>query len=109
VGELVDEGDLGVTLEESVEIHLLKECSPVFDNLARDHIEIRHQLLGMKPPVALHEPNDDISTPLAPPVTLVQHGIGLPNSRRGTQVYSEVASRFDLVGIILEQGGLGVH
>ncbi len=107
MGELVDERHLGMPSEDGLKVHFLEECPPIFDGSARHNLETRDQLLGMQPSVGLHEANDDISTPLASPVTLVEHGVGLPDTRSCAQVYAEVASCLDPVGSVLGRGRLG--
>jgi hypothetical protein len=42
-------------------------------------------------------------------MALVEHGVGLPHSRSGAEVYTEVAGCLDSVGTILGPGGLNIH
>ena len=61
----------------------------------------------MRPSVGLHEANDDISTPLASPVTLVEHGVGLPDTRSAPRYMRKWPAAFDPVGSVLGRGRLG--
>ena len=77
------------------------------DGPSWDHLEISDQVFGVAPAVTLDEANDDVGAPLASSVTLVEHGVGLPDSCGGAEVDPEVAGRLDAVGVLA--GGLGVH
>jgi hypothetical protein len=103
VGELVDEGDLGPSLDHSVEVHLLEPGPPVIDRFPGDDLEPVDELLGQMPPMALDEPDDDVAAPPPPPLALAEHGVGLADPCGGTQVDAEMAGRLDDVG------GVGLH
>ena len=98
MSQLVDQGDLGVSSEHRVEVHLLQAPSPVVNRLARDDLKAVDQLLGERPPVALDEPDDDVSTPLLAAMTLGEHGVGLADAGSRAQVDAEGAYLFDLLG-----------
>ena len=60
------------------------------------------QLLGGRTPVGFHEADDHVGAPLLSPVTLVEHGVGLADACRGSQVDAKMAGRFDdISGVVL--------
>ncbi len=98
MGQLVDQGDLRLSAQHRVEVHLVQAPSPVVDGLAEDDLEAVDQLLGVVPPVALDEPGDDVGAPPAPAVALAEHGVGLADARGRAQVDAEGAYLFHAVG-----------
>ena len=60
VRKLVDERDFGPSSQDRVEIHLLQAASPVLDFHAGDDLQAVDQRLGVRPPVRLDVPDDDI-------------------------------------------------
>ena len=107
VGQLVDQGDLGPSAQDRVEVHLLQAASPVFDHLAGDDLEAVDQLLGARPPVALDEPGDDVGAAPPPALALAEHGVGLADSWGRAQVDAERAGLFNLAGDAYLLGNLG--
>jgi hypothetical protein len=63
----------------------------------------------VKPSVSFDEADDDVSTPLASAVAFAEHGIGLPDTRSGAQVYAEVAGRLDPILAILGRRRFSRH
>ena len=59
-GQLVNQDDAGFSAQDRIEVHLLQTASPVFDHLAGDDLEAIDELIGVRPPVALDEPDDDV-------------------------------------------------
>ena len=98
VGQLVDQCDLGPSSQHRVEVHLLQAPSPIVDHLAGDDLEAVDQLLGVRPPVALDEPGDNVGATCEPAVALGEHGVGLADARGRAQVDAEVTGRLDLAG-----------
>ena len=98
VGELVDQGDLGMPGDHRVDIHLLQAAPPVVDLPAGDDLQAVDHVLRQLPPVTLDEPDDDVGAPAHPPVALVEHRVGLADAGRRAQVDPEVTGGFDRVG-----------
>ena len=86
VGQLVDEGHLGVAVEDGIEVHLLEGRAAVLDLAARDHREVAHLLGGAGPVVGLDEPDDDVGAALVATPAFVEHREGLADARSSAQV-----------------------
>src|SRR5262249_58387666 len=106
VRQLVDEGDLGLSPQHRVKVHLPEAASPVLDGLAWHDLKALDQLLGAPPSMALDEADRHVGTPLLPAATFAEHGIGLAYPRGRTQVDTEVAGLFHYAGGVgLRRGG----
>ncbi len=92
VGQLVDEGDGGGAREDGVHVHLLERRAPVVDLLAGHDVEVADLRLRLRPAVGLDEAHDDVGASTGPPPTLVEHGEGLADPRRGAEVDDEHAA-----------------
>ena len=95
MGQFIDQCHLGVPSQDRSDIHFLEDRSPVLDRLSGNLLEIRYELLCVRASMTLDKPDDDVRTTLHPPVALVEHGVGLPDPGRGTQVDAEVPSWLD--------------
>jgi len=92
VGQLVDEGDVGVARQHRVEVHLREALAPVDDLAPRDQGEAVELGRGVRPAVGLHERHHHIGAAVGSSVTLAQHGVGLAHPGCGPEVDAEVAS-----------------
>ena len=102
VGELVDEGDLGLAGEDRREVHLLEGRAPVVDDLARHDRQVADLLSGVGPAVRLDEADHHVGAALVATPALVEHGPGLADAGHGPEVDAELAGRLDgLVGAFL--------
>ena len=109
VGELVDEGDLGLSGQHSGEVHLLECCAAVFADLARHDREVAYLLGGMSAAVGLDKADDDIRATLVAAPAFVEHRPGLADTGHSSQIDAELASRLDrLVGVVSRLGIIGV-
>ena len=107
VGELIDQGDLGVPAQHRVQVHLLQAAAPVFHQLARDDLQVTDHLLGQPPTVTLDKPDDDAGSPLLAPVALVEHCVGLADAGGRAEVDPEVPGRFHHAGGVADDIDLG--
>jgi hypothetical protein len=98
VRQLVDEGDLGLSPQHRVDVHLLEAASPILDGLAGDDLKAFDQLLGEPPSMSLDEADHYVGATLLPAVTFAEHGIGLAYARGRTQVDTEMTGCFHHVG-----------
>src|SRR5215510_10101065 len=62
VRQLVDEGDLGLSPQHRVKVHLPEAASPVLDGLAWHDLKALDQLLGAPPSMALDEADRHVGT-----------------------------------------------
>ena len=106
VRELVDQGDLRVTGQHSVEVHLLEPGPPVGHQLPRDRLQAVDQRLGVRAPVRLGEGDHHFRAALGPPVALAQHGEGFADPRGSAQVDPEEAPLGPLCLLISRPGGI---
>src|SRR5712664_2737935 len=98
VGKLVNQGDLGLSSQDRVLVHLVKPGSPVLDRLAGDDFEALDHVFGEPAPVALYKADDHISAALTSTPALAEHGVGLADARGRAEVDAEMTSRLDGVG-----------
>ena len=93
VGQLVHQGDLGVPLQQPVEVHLLEDLAPVFDAGPREDLEVTDLRPGIGPVIGLDVADDDVLAPRVGAPPLVEHGVGLADARGRSQVDPELATR----------------
>lgn len=98
--QLIDECHLGVSPENSVQIHLLKDGPSVFDGSSRHHLEVFNEVLGVWSTVTLHESDDHIGAALPSPMAFIEHGIGLPDPGRSAEIESEVAGGLHVIVMV---------
>ncbi len=101
VGELVDEGDFGVALDDCSSVHLLELRTPVRHLLAGNDLQAVDCLQGEGAPVSLHKADDDVGPSLCPPAPFVEHGAGLSDTGRRAEIEPELAGGFDAFGDLL--------
>ena len=110
VGELVDEGHLGLAGEDAGKVHLLEGGAPVLDHLAGDDGQVADLGGGHLPAVGLDEADHHVGAALITTPALVQHGPGLADTCDGAEVDAEPAGRlYGLVLVALAVPGLGAH
>ena len=86
VGQLVDQGDLGVPGDHGLGVQFLERGPAVLDELRRDDLEPLEHLDRQRPAVRLHEADHDVRPAVPPALALGEHREGLPDARRGPQV-----------------------
>src|SRR5659263_290132 len=92
VRQLVDERHLGVAGEHRVDVHLGERRPPVGDRAPREDLQPGDGLGRASPTVGLDEGHHGVRSALPPPATLVEHGEGLADSGRGTEVHAQLAA-----------------
>jgi hypothetical protein len=85
VSELVDQHELGATLDNSVEIHFGQQVSPIFYLPLRDNLEALDQRLGLAPAMGFDYADDDIYAVAPPGLSCVQHFESFSDPRRGAE------------------------
>ena len=98
MGELVDEGDLGTTGDDGIEIHLLEPLALVFEAAARDDFEALQQRFGLLAAVGFDHADDDVVAVFFSGVRLLQHLVGFadapaPRRRRSCSLPTRPSSR----------------
>ena len=94
VRELVDERDLRAAGQHRVQVHLLEDGPAVGHRPARDDLQPVEQGGGQRAPVRLGERHHDVGAAFGPAMPLAEHGVGLADSGRGSEVDPQVpASR----------------
>jgi hypothetical protein len=81
VRELVDQDQLGRAREDRRQVHLLDRRAAVLDAAAGEHLEPRDQRRGLRPPVRLHEADDDVAAGFRLRLALLQHPVRLADAR----------------------------
>ncbi len=92
VRELIDERYLRPPSDHRVDVHLLERDAAVLDLLAGDDLEVADLREGLRAPVRLDEPDDDVHASAPQVVRLLQHAIRLARAGRRTDVDLELAS-----------------
>ena len=96
MGKLVDERDGRRPGKDGVGVHLLDHDAPILDTPARHDLEPVEELLGLRSPVRLDEPDDEVGPALRPAVALLEHAVGLADARapsRGRPAAGRVHAR----------------
>ena len=81
VGQLVDQGDVGIAGEYPVEVHLGQLDAAMYDEVAGDDLQPLSHGRGGCPAVGLDDGDDDVGPTLAQVLALVEHGVGLADAR----------------------------
>ncbi len=87
--ELVDEGHVGQTREDRVEIHLLEGGAAVLDRHSRHDLETCNLVGGLRAAVSLDVADDDIRSTLGAPATFAEHRKRLADSGGSPEVDAE--------------------
>jgi hypothetical protein len=85
VSELVDENEGRTPGEGGVEIELTEHGATVLDDSWRQPLEPFEKRLGLRPPVGLDIPHDDIETRRTAAASGLEHGVCLPHARGGAE------------------------
>ena len=113
VGQLIDQGQCRLSLQDGIEIHFRQHAPLVEHALLRNDLETPGQHIGLDAAVGFHHTNDDIARIHPALARLAQHFIGFADARRGTQKYLEPAalfpSRLFQQGVGRRTGGLIGH
>ena len=80
VGKLVDQGDLGLALEDLVQAHLLDDDAAVFDLPQGHALQPGDQRGGLAAAVGFDEADDHVHAALAEGVGFFEHAIGLAHA-----------------------------
>ncbi len=86
VRELVDYGDLRAACEHRGDVHLLEVPAPVRARGPGHHLQAVEHRLGQRAPVALGEPHHHIGAASGPAPCLVEHAVGLADTRGRPEV-----------------------
>ncbi len=87
VRQFVDEGHLGLSGEDGVEVHLLEEHAPVFLAAARDNVESIDQLRGFRPAMGLHQSGDDVDPLVLEAMSFQEHLVRFPDAGAVPEVH----------------------
>ena len=91
MGKLVDQGDGGLSCEDRVGVHLLDHDTAVLDATPRDDLEPVEELLGLGSAVRLDEPDDEVGATRRAAMALLEHPVGLADTRRHAEVDTQPA------------------
>jgi hypothetical protein len=97
VGEFVHEGDLGVSGEDGVDVHLGEDPAAVAELLARDLLQAVQHHLGAWSAVVLDEGHHAVGTAFGTAVRLGQHRVRLADARCRTEVDPKLAASHGLI------------
>ena len=92
VGELVDQHQLRLALEQPVEVHLLDGLAAVLDRPSGEDLQVADLSVGVGTAVVLHPADDHVGAPLLPTPPLVEHGEGLADTRGSTEIEPQLSS-----------------
>ena len=92
MGQLVDQGELGLAAQDGRKVHVAEVGAPVGDAPLRHHRQPLGQRLRLLAPVGLEQPDDHVAPGLLLGVTLEQHAVGLADPRGHAQVDRVVAA-----------------
>ena len=93
VGELVDQHHLGGAGEHRVGVELGQRHAAVGHRPAGQDLEALDHLRRLGAPVGLDQPDDDVGAALGAAVGLAEHGVGLADPGRRTEVDPQLAAR----------------
>ncbi len=96
MGQLVDDGDLGIARDDGVEVHLLQDDAAIFNLPLRDDLEVRQLRLGVLPPVGLDQRDNDVETLRAQLVGVANHAVRLADTGCGADVHAKPRAAFFL-------------
>ena len=93
VRELVDEGDLGTAGQHGVDVHLGETGPAVVEGAPGHDLETGKGFSGLTAAMHLDQADDQVGTPVAAAVRLVEHRERLADPGRGTEVDAQPPSR----------------
>ena len=94
MGELVDEDDLGLALEDGIDVHLVEESAFVVDLAGGNEFELVGEFGGAFAAVSFDDADDDVLTALAAANAFREHAEGLADAGSVAEKYLEAAARF---------------
>jgi hypothetical protein len=97
VGELVHQGDLGVSGEDGVDVHLGEDAAAVLQLLARELLQAVQHHLGARPVVVLDEGHHAVGAAFDTALRLGQHRVRLADARCRTEVDPKLAASHGLI------------
>jgi hypothetical protein len=99
VGQLVDQAQLGVAVQDRRQVHLLQFGAAVVDAAPRDHRQPLGQGGRLGPAVRLEQADDDVASILPLDVSLLEHPVRLPDAGSHPQVHLQPPpARLDRAG-----------
>ena len=94
VRQLVHQRDRRAARDDGVHVHFLEHRALVFDFLARDGIELRHEFGDAFAAVGFHDADDDVFAATVAADRLAEHAVGLADARRVAEKQLQHAFRF---------------
>ena len=92
VRQFVDQSDLRLARQDGVHIHLFEQRALVFDLLARNDFQVRHQFGDAFAAVGFHHADDNVFAAAVAADGFAQHVVGLADARRVSEEEFEDAS-----------------
>ena len=92
VGQLVDQDERGLALDQPLRVHLLEGLAAVLDATSGKDLEVADLGVGLWPAMLLDPADHDVGAAFLATPPLVEHGVGLAHARRGSEVEAEGAS-----------------
>ncbi len=92
VGQLVDQHEFGLAVQQSVDVHLFEGLAPVVDDAPRKDLQVADLSVRVRPAVILHPTDYHVGAALLPPPSLIEHGVGLAHSRGCAEIQPQLSS-----------------
>jgi hypothetical protein len=109
MGELVNQADGGMTLDDGLDVHLLEGDAAVLDLLSRHYLEAFQELDDSFAPVRFDVTDNDVFAVATTAVSLAEHREGLADAGEGAEIDAQpAAARGPLLALQSGQQGLGV-
>jgi len=105
VGEFVDEDDLGLALEDGIDVHLVEEGALVIDLAGGDDFELVGEFGGAFAAVGFDDTDDDVFTALAAANAFRQHAESLADA--GSVAEKDLEATARLLGLGRQQPVFG--
>ena len=93
MGQLVHQGNRGVTADDRVSIQLLDDDPFVRDLLTRHHFERRGQLRRLAAPMRFEKADNYVGSALLTPKQLFERRVRLADTRRDAQINPVASAR----------------
>ena len=91
VSELVDNDQLGLARQRSVEIEFLDRAAVILDLAPRQDFEPMNERACLGAAMSLDEPDDHVDAFVLEPPRVLQHGVGLADAGRGAEEHFQPA------------------
>jgi hypothetical protein len=92
VGQLVDQHQLRLPLEQAIQIHLLEGLAPVLGRSPGEDLEVADLGVGVGATVLLHPTDDHVGAALLPAPALVEHGVRLADPGGSAEIQPQLSS-----------------